>query len=622
MTTKERDEEESVMLVLFLLSSIVYFSSTCGLFSSNAGSQYALLKSIAEKQTFRLNEYAVYTGFIDYSSYGGGVYSDRAPGFAFAAVPFYLAGKIASTVIPTAAYLRGWDPGNPAAFTSLLLSVLAGALSVVLVYRICRLLEGSVQASVTASLAFAFGTIIWKYSTTFFSHSFVTFIVLLALYLALTFKDISKHRLHACALFFTLGYLPLAEYPNALLTGIILLYLVLTKKISLKKTLSLDRAYIKPLACMAVPLLAIPLYNLVNFNNPLTTPYTYHHFEWVRDLRVSMNVPWSVGLVGTLITSPGIDGGLFVVSPVLMLSLWGLWYLYRSHRNETILMMSMFTVHVLLYSKYQTWFGGGVMDTRYITHVIPLMAVPLCAWVDGFMLKRKTTAGRVLYGALMWMLLAVSVLNVTEDVATFEGHSVRRFAFPVLQAEQLKLDMTTIFPNLARLPVFLGFLCILYAALSLSLKRTPGVNPKEKSRLPVGLTAMGLVVIGVLAVILFSGQPQPGVSLGGWRYSTDGFKWQSGSPPFMTTGPKMFVEGFIDVGGPGSSVVFAVAAQDCVKDIYLNGGHLGSISNCTTCLHCNGLKFDLTRYAEPGLNLIGFEIQGLGNATQFMVQQM
>jgi hypothetical protein len=617
MTVKERDSEEYVVLVLFILSSTVYFSSTCGIFTSNAGSQYALLKALVEKQSFVINEYRMYTGMIDYASYEGNIYSDRAPGMAFAAVPFYAAGKILSLALPMPYYSSGWDPGNPAAFTSLLLSILAGGLSVVLLYKLCRVLGGSQHASIVTCLAFMYGTIFWKYSTTLFSHTFVAFLMLAAVYLAVTFKDVRKHRLHAYALFFTLGYLPLAEYPNALLTGIIILYLFLTKKVTPGRIMAHRRDYVKPIIALIIPLAAVPAYNVINFDNPLTTPYTYHQFEWVRDFSVSLAVPWSVGLVGMLFTGPAIDGGLFVVSPILLISLWGLKYLYRSHKAETLLFICLFAVHTLFYSKYRTWFGGGVEDTRYIIHVIPLLAVPLFAWVDGFLMKRRNVLEKTLYTGLMWMLLAVSVLNVADDVGTFEGHNVRRYTFPVLQPNDLKLDLATVFPNIGRLPFFFGVLCILYACATLVLKRTPGIH--FKGRISLGVPATGLVVVGVLAMVFGAGEPPEGFSFTNFRYSTNGIRWVDGNPPFETNEDRLFVDGLIDVGGRGSQVVFIVSARDCLTDLYLNGRLLGSARDCTPCLHCKGVRFDLTKFVEPGLNSVSFELKGLGNFTRFEV---
>jgi hypothetical protein len=614
---ESRENEELILLLLFVISSSAYFSSTYGVFSSNAGSHLALVKSIVEERTFSINSFVQYTGYIDYAQYKGSMYADRAPGMAFATVPFYVAGKVVSSVLPMPAYYRGPDPGNPAVFASLLFATFTGGLAVCLLYLLCRSLGASVYSSLVTSIAFAFGTILWKYSGDLFSHSLCTFLVLAAVYLAIGLKDIKRQKMHACSLFFIIGYLPSVEYPNALLSGILLSYLVLTRRVEV----ALKREYHAPLACLAVPLLVLMGYHQINFGGPFTTAYAYQgHFDYSRDLTQALSVPWSVGIPGILFTNKDIDGGLFVVTPVLLISCWGFLYLYRSRRNEALLLLGLFIAHLLLYSRHQTWFGGGVRDTRYILHVTGLLLLPLSSWVDGFLSLRRSQLGRVVFEGLMWSLIAISVINVMDDVATFEGHGLRMFKVPVLNPSDLSLDLDGLFPNLGRLPVYLGILGVVFSLLFILLKRIPAIGIGSNDTQMYSPIILGMFVGGLLLILMFTPQPDGKVSVFDWQYSPNGFDWVKAEPPFAVGGQLMYVKGTVDVPSPKARVLFNVAAKDCISGIYINEQFAPTLINCSSCLHCKGIPVDLTRFMAPGKNQIGFEVVGLTNNTQFELQ--
>ncbi|MFH1055463.1 MAG: hypothetical protein V1744_05145 [Candidatus Altiarchaeota archaeon] len=609
------ENEEAVIVALFLVSSVVYFSSTVGVSTSNAGSHYALVKAIAEERTFTIDSFAMYTGYVDYSRFNDRLYSDRAPGMAFATAPFYLAGKVLSSFIPMPSYYSGFNQGNPSVFTSLLMPVLAGGLCVVLAYLVCRELGAGIYGSSVAAITLAFGTILWKYSGTLFSHSLSEFLMLLSLYLALTLKDFRRQYMRSCVLFFALGYMVLTEYANVLLTAIMLIYILSTKKMTLREMLS-PKIH---LLCLAAPILAIAAYNQINFGNPFTTAYNFApQHPWVGKLGESLTTPLLVGLRGLLLTAPGIDGGLFVTTPVLIFAVWGFTYLHKDRRNEALLIASLFAAHLLFYSKFRTWNGGAVEDTRYILTVTPMLVIPLSAWVEGFLLKRKTQGERTLYEALMWSLLILSVLNIAYDVATFEGHGIMEFTFPVLNTLELRTSLNTIFPNIIRLPVFTGIMCVLYGLASIALKRTPGLWFDSSDKTTFNLAVGVLIVVGLLTVIASSRLPLDSVSIYSWEYSSDSFEWQKGEPPFKSDSPIMLVRAILNVNKPVEEIIVNVAAVDCIDRVQVNDRTLyaGNKTKCKRCLHCNGLKLNL-QGIPGGQNRLMLKIDGVGNTTRF-----
>jgi len=612
-----KDNGELIVLALFLLSSAVYFSTTPGIVSCNAGSHLALIRAVADNHTFIANSFAYYTGGIDYALYKNNIYSDRAPGLAFAAIPFYAVGKAASSAFTLASYYRGYDAGDPAAFTALLLPILAGGACVALAYLICRELGAGTYASLVVAFTLASGTLLWKYSATLFSHSLSCFLLMLSVYLAITLKELPKQRIHACILFFALGYLVLTEYANILLTVIILAYLLFTKRFTIKQMASMKPDALIPLLCLAIPILSIPAYNYYIFGDPWKMSYAYSpHHPWVSNLGESLTTPLSEGLTGLILTGRGIHGGLLFTTPIFILAIWGLYYLSRERKNEATLLAALFLAHLLFYAKYKTWNGGGTTDTRYLVTVMPMLLIPLSAWIEGFLAKRRLQTEKTIYEGLMWILVAVSVLNVAYDVGTFEGHGSRDIRFPILTYDNLAINFNNLFPNAGKLPVYAGIACLMYAITSLILRRTPGL---EQEKAKYNMTVAVCVFVGALLIFVFSGFPKQGYTLQAFEYSQDGFIWSSDAPPYSSDAQTMMVRGHVNVQSPGSSVILNVLAEDCVKEIYVNDAHIGSVENCTPCLHCNGAKLDLTRLLESGENKVAFKIEGLGNITRFNV---
>ncbi len=622
MEKKALANEEQVILLLFIISSFVYFSSTNGLYGSNPGSHYSLVRSMVDNQTFKVNSFDIFTGYIDYAFYKNNSYSDRAPGLAFAVSPFYIAGKFIPTMLPVPFYFMGWDAGNPAVFFVLLFPVLAGAFSIVLYYKILRLLGASIYSSIITSLVLAFGTILWKYSMTIYSHSFSTFLHLSAIYLMLKLNDPRKQVWIAGPLFFVLGFMVLTEYANILLVIIIIGYLQYSKKYELQKITTLDKRYLIPFILLLLPILIIPAYNWINFDNPFTPAYHYSpHHPWVAKLNESLSTPLSEGLPAMIITSPKIDGGLFVLTPVLLLSLWGFYYMSKTNKKEAILFALLFLVHLLFYSKYKAFSGGAVRDTRYLLTVTPLLVAPLAFWIDRFLMKRKQILEKAFFDMVMWLLIIVSILNVMDDVGTEEGHNLREFIFPALSLSELKVDLIDVFPSLRRLPAFIGLFLVVYSIISSRIKRLIGFELTQETESNFNSIIGGLLIFGFVLIILTSIQPiGKGFSMGGWEFTRNNIEWFQSDFPIQSEENAMMVRGVLDVE-PLAPVVLKVIAKDCIGKVFVNKRAVGEFRNCSICKHCNGGKVDLTRFVLPGLNSIGFEIKGFENKTGFSVEK-
>src|SRR5262245_46496574 len=115
-----RRRDLALGLALFALSAATSVLLSDGVVCCNDGSHYALVRALADDHTVIIDRQVAYTDYNDVSQKDGHYYSDRPPGTAFAALPFYLAARS----------LGLDDHGRQIACA--LVSVIAGALAVML----------------------------------------------------------------------------------------------------------------------------------------------------------------------------------------------------------------------------------------------------------------------------------------------------------------------------------------------------------------------------------------------------------------------------------------------------------------------------------------------------------
>jgi hypothetical protein len=404
--------------LLFLLVSTVYYATVLGITSSNDGSHYALIRAISVEGRFQIETYMDYTGHNDYSSRDGRFYSDRPPGTALLAVPLYLSGNIFPRPIALLSRSVANDT-NPRLVYALMLPSLIGACVTVVLYYLLRFYRLSEFASLTTSLAFAFGTIYWKYGSQMFSHVLSGLLVLGSF--ALAVRSVRSKQLHwptALLLGFTLGYSVVVEYSNAILLVVILVYVGLGLRSSLFQGERWGAGLLALGMGIAAPIAFLMWYNIINFGGPFTTSYAYlgNPAYWrLRQFSTTFAGPLENGLAGLLwygFDAAHVDNqGIFLLMPVTLIAIPGLWFYFRRHRSEAALVLILFVVYLLFFSKHII-FSDGTRDGRYLVPFLSLLFIPL-----GFALERlqqletdsvlKTVAMFVIYG-----LLFLSIRNV------------------------------------------------------------------------------------------------------------------------------------------------------------------------------------------------------------------
>src|SRR5262249_24703333 len=151
--------ERTLLLALFCISTATSTLLDAGIVCSNDGSHYALVRALADDHTVVIDRYVDYTHHVDVGFRNGHFYSDRPPGPALVALPFYLL-----------ACAAGLDDAGREAVTAAL-SILCGALAVVLTFLVGRRVGLSQSGALCAALALALCTPHRSYSTVLFNHA-------------------------------------------------------------------------------------------------------------------------------------------------------------------------------------------------------------------------------------------------------------------------------------------------------------------------------------------------------------------------------------------------------------------------------------------------------------------
>jgi len=371
----------STQFKLFIVILAIYLYFINGFHSANELSRYSLILAIVEERRFIIDNYILNT--IDISYYNGHYYSDKPPGLSFIGVPAYFFGRILLSSF--------W-------ITNLLISIIAifSALTVVLVYELTGFLGGTRTSKLLTALTYAFGTISWVYSKTFFAHGLSAFLLLLSMYCAYLFvqKNSTKFILISGV---TMGYSSLVEYSNLLLVIPFLLYFIVYNT---------RKKLIYFLAPIILFLTILSTYHYVCFGSPFSTPLQHtSHFGNVQDISYFSN-PVHIGLYGLLI---GHYRGLFYLSPILLLTPFGFFYLYENYKPETFLLLSSFIIIVLFYSTYTVWDGGECYGPRFLLSVVPFFTLPLSQVIEKYKDQRRFL---ILFFTLMGYSILANAMGV------------------------------------------------------------------------------------------------------------------------------------------------------------------------------------------------------------------
>lgn len=426
---------------------------------ANQNSRLDVLHSLYVHQTLRIDAYQANT--TDKSYFRDHYYSDKAPGIVVLALPsFGMSWAVLKLFGISVDSPQGWVLSSwITTVGSVGLITAFGA--VAMFYLLCRFVA---QTIAFASCLIVFlGSAPFPYATMLFSHAAVMGLICIAFWaigdnlffekLFVTFsgephlgtpnRELSRHMLAG----FCCGLSIASEYTSAV-AAIALVFL--TCLVSVKRSVLVVISAI-------VPLLLIPLNNLLCFGGPLV--FGYHKlaeagFHKMNNGLFGITFPPKCGAAYLLLLSP--ERGLVFWTPFYAIVFLGIRYLYRAAPKVCCVCVTVTILHVICISGYYMPSGGSALGPRHLAPILPFVTV---VSVLGFQRNR-----------LVGLILGLYSLVLTGVATTIDAMPHSNMRNPLVESHLLLLirgEFTQNVPSCLGAPSYVGEVIILIVMFSL-----------------------------------------------------------------------------------------------------------------------------------------------------------
>ena len=353
-----------------------------------------MAESIVLDGTLRIDRYASETG--DKALHGGHVYTDKAPGISFLAVP------TVATMRAAGARDAPWRSDALLWIARVLTGGLAYLAALVLVRLGAERLRGGMGDR--AAVAFGLGTLALPLAGTTVGHLAAGALAFGAFLLVSTRSRLSNRLLlgsGACA-----GASVLFEYQAVLAAAVVLVYALVRSRSARSAVL---------FVAGALPAgLALGAYDRAAFGSPFHLSYRYVTEEFIAEQRsgfFGIHAPRLHGVQELLVGRHGV----FLEQPILVLAAAGLVLLWRrGFRAEALACGAVTLLFALLSVGYFDPYGGDSPGPRFLVPALPFLALGL---VDAFARWPRLTALVTVYSTAA-MLLDAGLWGPNPDFQT------------------------------------------------------------------------------------------------------------------------------------------------------------------------------------------------------------
>ena len=388
------------ILAVIYLYSFPYFDQ---LRSANEMPRILMAQEIVERGTPRIDARVrdMRSTFDTSRGVGGHLYSNKAPGPSFLAVPVYAALKLVGA---TSLKVSTW------AFRVFVVTV-PSLLFLLLFYRVTAHFTRDEGARRLALLGYAVGSPALPYAVLFMSHQLAAICLGTAFALAIAVTREPTDRPSARARWFTLavgalcGAAVLMDYQTLFIAPVIGLYTLARSRQRLV-TLLLLTAGVLPMA------FALGSYHAVNFGGPLTTPLGSSNETAVKSGFMGLIGPNRHALF-TLLLDP--SNGMFVLMPWTVFALVGFVAIMLDRRRrqqagaEAITCLAVWLIYTAVLGSLVPNYAraGWTVGPRYMG-----AAFPFIGWLAaaGFQIAYLRLGTRVLAQALVIAAGAIFVV--------------------------------------------------------------------------------------------------------------------------------------------------------------------------------------------------------------------
>lgn len=381
-------EQKKRLTVFFFFLSIYLLTGQGSIQSADGKIMYLLTQSMVENHSLSFTER------VGQGDPEGEKYSKYGIGMSVLAVPFYLAGKALSAVLPV-------EPSYATLFCVSMINALLTALSCLLIYRFGRERFGfSHRTSTLLAVGYGLSTITWFYSEDFMSEPATSLLMLAAVFLV-TGRDAAKKNRNLLWAGVLLGLALTCRLAALVVVPGFLLYLIIAKEKALpwnlKNSILVVVRFLIPITGF---ICLIFLYNYVRFQNIFETGY-----------EKGFGAEGWTGLLGILF-SPG--KSVFLYNPLIVVGCLALPMFFKIRNKIAFLFGWIILAHLFLFSFWHSWYGGSGWGPRLMLVALPYLILPV-----GFFLERVGGKARAGIIAVMVLGVLIQIPSVTVNISRY-----------------------------------------------------------------------------------------------------------------------------------------------------------------------------------------------------------
>ncbi len=450
VTVKQR----RILLITLVVISFIYFISSSHIVSSNDGSHFALTAALVEEGGVSIGNFVAYTDIVDCAMKDGRFYSDRSPGTALLALPFYLMAK--GLKASPLSYFR--DNKKLTEVFVVFQPNISAVLGLLALFNIIFFLTGRFETAFISMVTFALGSLTWLEATHLYSHASSMATMMWAFYLALKIPAINRENAKIVFfIVFLLSFSSIIEIQNILFFPAFMLYFALSKKLTLS-IIREDRSVL--LISLGIFFCIYSL--LIGFNyaafNEITIKSNKYNvlFKEEKSFFSSLSGNFLIGLDNLFFSffkfsswfNPAAvknkTPGIFIATPVFLFILPGLRTFLKKHRNVALFCAAMVVPNVLIAA-----FFNDTATTEIYT-VTPLIFIPFFIFIAGALHRwNDETLGDFRRKFRFRLLILVSVISSARVFLIIHG--------------QWNRNIFDFFPFLTEIPSFIVVLALFIA---------------------------------------------------------------------------------------------------------------------------------------------------------------
>jgi hypothetical protein len=314
-------------------------------------------------------------------------------------------------------------------------SALAGSL----MYVLCKQVTGDRVQAYVATLAINLGTMIFPYSVTFFGHQLVGALLFGAFFLIFQLKVNPSYRRSGILFLigFLLGFALITEYPVGVIVLILTVYYFFI--VFREGMVDIRRAVILPALGACIPLALILAYNLAVFDHPISTGYTHSAYPWFQQHQTQglVGIGWpNPKAIYYMTLHPAF--GIFWQSPVLIMSLLGIWVMWRKsiYKAEAVIAITAFFSLLILYSGFYAWWGAWTFGPRYLIPMLTFLCLPLVfipkRWFFSVVILGLISIMQMFIPVASRVLVPDDFIKKIDQVGYFAYSTIYNYCLPLL----------------------------------------------------------------------------------------------------------------------------------------------------------------------------------------------